>query len=410
MDAYGRWVLALFFAVGCAPQAEWTQWRGPQRDGIAVGFTVPEKWPEALDRRWQVEVGGGQATPLVKLDRIYVASRLKGREGLTCLDRRTGEVIWRSDEGVEYKIAHQAAEKVGKGPKSTPVLHRRLIYTVGIDGLLICRRIDNGATVWRRDFKGEFQFTSPVFGASSSPLIAGGALIVHVGGQDRGALRAFELETGKVRWSWDEPPSYASPVLLTLGGVEQLVVPTQNHIAGLSVDDGRLLWKIPFKTPYDETAPTPVGYGQDMVIFGGLERGMRGVRVVAGEAGWQVEEVWHNPDGAMYLNSPLLHGDQVLGFSHLRKGQFFCFAAASGQTLWQSPGRQAESAALVDVGSAWLALTTDGELLVLDKTAGQYAPQRRYKVAESETWAHPVPLEEGILVRDLNFLTLWGLD
>jgi hypothetical protein len=45
-----------------APSGDWTQWRGPGRDGVVVGFTPPAKWPEQLTRRWQVEVGTGHAT------------------------------------------------------------------------------------------------------------------------------------------------------------------------------------------------------------------------------------------------------------------------------------------------------------------------------------------------------------
>ena len=83
---------------------------------------------------------------------------------------------------------------------------------------------------------------------------------------------------------------------------------------------------------------------------------------------------------------------------------------ATGEPLWMSKGRQGDNAALLGWGTVWLALKTDGELLVLDQETSAFAPLRRYTVADSETWAHPVVLPEGILVKDLNRLSLWAWD
>src|SRR5690349_7907626 len=38
---------------------DWTQWRGASRDGIIASFTPPQTWPDALIRRWSVEIGTG---------------------------------------------------------------------------------------------------------------------------------------------------------------------------------------------------------------------------------------------------------------------------------------------------------------------------------------------------------------
>ena len=59
--------LLLAFAILIAGQLlaqDWTQWRGPNRDGAIMSFTEPRDWPERLTQRWKVEVGLGYATPL----------------------------------------------------------------------------------------------------------------------------------------------------------------------------------------------------------------------------------------------------------------------------------------------------------------------------------------------------------
>ena len=47
---------------------------------------------------------------------------------------------------------------------------------------------------------------------------------------------------------------------------------------------------------------------------------------------------WRNPEIFMYMNSPVLSGDLLFGFSHQRRGQFFCIDARTGATLWKSEG------------------------------------------------------------------------
>src|SRR6186713_2307620 len=56
------------------PAADWTQWRGPNRDGVAP-FSVPSAWPERLTQKWKLEVGTGYATPLVVGNRVYEFAR-----------------------------------------------------------------------------------------------------------------------------------------------------------------------------------------------------------------------------------------------------------------------------------------------------------------------------------------------
>jgi hypothetical protein len=54
------------FSVAIAGQdraVDYTQWRGPNRDGEAASFAAPTVWPERLTQKWKVQVGLGYATP-----------------------------------------------------------------------------------------------------------------------------------------------------------------------------------------------------------------------------------------------------------------------------------------------------------------------------------------------------------
>ena len=114
---------------------------------------------------------------------------------------------------------------------------------------------------WRKSYEKEFPGTNPIYGAAMSPLVDNGLLIAHVGGENNGALRAFDLETGATKWNWTEDgPGYASPVAIDAGGTRQIVTQTQKHIVGVAQATGQTLWKVPFTTAYDQNAVTPVVY------------------------------------------------------------------------------------------------------------------------------------------------------
>ena len=111
----------------------------------------------------------------------------------------------------------------------------------------------------------------------------------------------------------------------------------------------------------------------------------------------------------MYMSSPVVSGDLLFGFSHLKRGQFFCLDPRNGAIRWTWEGRQADNAAIVAAGAEVFFLTSDAELIVARRSGKGFEPLRKYPVADSPTWAHPVILSTGILVKDATTLALWGL-
>ena len=75
-----------------------------------------------------------------------------------------------------------------------------------------------------------------------SPIVDKGLVIAHVGGPDKGALTAFDAETGVVKWTNDtDGPAYASPIIVTLAGVRQIVTFMQKDFVGVEAATGKLL-------------------------------------------------------------------------------------------------------------------------------------------------------------------------
>jgi len=388
---------------------DWPQWRGPNRDGVVSSFAAPKVWPEKLKTIWKVPVGIGHSSPVVVGKRVYLHSRQDENEVASCFDLDTGKQLWRDSYPAPY-VMNPAATAHGKGPKSTPVVSDNKLYTLGISGILSCYDTATGKLRWRREFSKKTRETAPLYGTAMSPLVDRGLVIAHVGGNDSGALTAFDANTGEMRWSWTgDGPGYASPIVAEFGGVRQIVTQTQKFIVGISASYGQLLWQIPFETEYLQNSVTPVMYKQTLV-FSGLDKGVFAINVVLRGNTWATDKVWQNPDVSMYLNSPVVSGDFLYGLSHKRKGQFFCLDARTGKTMWTSNGREADNAAMVAAGQFLFMLTDAAELRVAKSDSRQLEVIKKYQVAESPTWAHPAIVGGRILIKDASTLALLSLE
>ena len=388
-----------------AQAGDWPQWRGPARDGRLADAVARSEWPAALAPAWRVTVGEGHASPVVVGERVYVFTREGDEEVVRALELSSGTPVWRQSYPAPYE-PNPAAHAHGKGPKATPVVGDGRICTFGIGGILSCLEAASGRLLWRREPGSRHARTSPLYGVATSPLLDRGRLIAHVGGPGDGALTALDAATGAVVWEWPgDGPAYASPVVAEIGGVRQVVTFTESLLVGVSAEGGELLWRMPFTTSYVQNAVTPIVHG-NVVVYSGLDHPVRAVRIRKGPSGWTTEPLWENDEVAAYMSTPVLAGNRVFGLSHRRRGQLFALDATTGRTLWLSEGRQGDNAATV-AGDEWLfSLTTEAELIVASRAADRFAPVRSYRVADSPTWAHPVVLDEGVLIKDRDALAL----
>jgi outer membrane protein assembly factor BamB len=375
---------------------DWPQWRGPNRDGLSSS-EQSKPWPDRLRKVWTVPVGEGHSSPIAVGKQVFQFTRVGEQEVIASLDVASGKQVWKQSYAAPYEM-NSAATSHGKGPKATPVVAGGRVYTLGINGILSCWDAASGKRIWSLDSKG-----SPDFGAASSPVVVEGTLIAAVGPQSGGSLSAFDAATGKPKWQWkDDGPAYASPIVATFGGTRQVITNTRKHIIGVSVADGKLLWKSTLDTPYDQNSVTPIVVG-DLVIYSGLSN-----PVTAIQPGASGRKVWENKEVGMYMNSPVLAARVLWGLSHRNKGQFFGLDPKTGKTVWTGEGRQAENAAMIASGPNVFALTTNSELLVFSATPTALNLNRKYEVADSPTWAHPVILGNQVLVKDAKSLALWS--
>jgi outer membrane protein assembly factor BamB len=386
---------------------DWTQWRGPARDGVIASFTAPATWPDALVRKWNVEVGTGYATPIVVGDRVYQFSRIGENETMTAFDAATGKQLWQGGYPAPFTM-QSATTAHGPGPKSTPVFFNGRLYSIGMTGTVTAWDAASGKQVWQKpgDPKNVPVFTTHSF----SPVVDRGNVIFHLGGDNNGAITAFDLASGAERWKWaGDGPGYGSPVVTEVAGVRQLVTITQGKIVGIDTASGALLWERPFVSTNKTNSVTPVVQGSTVVVSG---NGGPSVAFAIGRKGaqWATETMWENADIPARFNDPVIAGDLLIGMAQRNSGQYFAVDMKSGKTLWSSEGRQAAKAALQRAGDLVFILESDGELLVTRPNPTAFEVVKRYKVADQETWSQPAISGNRIFVKDVSSLTLWTLE
>ena len=144
--------------------------------------------------------------------------------------------------------------------------------------------------------------------------------------------------------------------------------------AGLDVSDGRVLWDLPWETPYDVNATTPIATDRGVLITSGYGRGSQLVDLTGdgAEISWTIEDL------AAQHSDPFVIDGHVYGYSgdsSQNRGAFRCLELETGALKWSTN----------EIG--WGTCTwVDGHLLCLDIRGNlslvRPDPARFVKVAE----------------------------
>jgi len=389
------------------PTADWTQWRGSNRDGVAPAPSDAAAWPAQLTQKWKLEVGLGYATPLIVGNRIYQFARKGEREVMMAIDADSGKVLWETGHNAPFTPMSAAAVH-GAGPKSTPVFFNGRLYSIGMTGIVTAYDAASGKQMWQKPGSS----VVPMYTTHSfSPVISGQNVIFHLGGHDEGAITAFDLNTGDLRWTWrGDGPGYGSPVVAEFGGTRQIVTITQGKLVGVDVANGALLWERAFVSPNFTNSTTPIVAGDLLVVSSGNGPPTGAYRVTKKGTQWVVDTAWENADVPMRLSDAVVAGDVLFGISTRNAGQYFGVDVKTGKTLWTSEGRQAAHAAIARSGDLLFSMEEDGELIVARNSRTAFEPLHRYKLSDAATWAQPSYSGNRVFVKDVSTLALWTLN
>lgn len=389
--------LLILFVCGSSAQ-DWTQFRGTNRDCRVTGFKAPSSWPSELTQVWKVQVGTGDATPVLEGKKIYLNTRQGDNEVILCLDASTGKELWKNEYPSPAVTGPAGSHP---GPRSTPVIVSGKLVTFGASGILSCLDAATGKVLWRKNNPDK---AVPQFYTGISPVVENNVVYVHLGTKDKGQVVALDLKTGDEKWKWEgDGPSYASPSVMSIDGKKALVLFTEKNLIAFNMADGKVLWQL--AAPVQQrfyNCVSPVINGKTIYVTG-QGTGMKAIE--AGISG--TKELWSNKEVGAKWNTPVLKDGFLYGFTDQKR--IYCLNASDGSTAWVDNNVNSDFATLVDCGSVLIGVPSTSNLIVFKADPKAYTEVARYKVAETPVYSFPVIAGNNIYIKDAENLTLFKI-
>ena len=228
-----------------------------------------------------------------------------------CLDAKTGEEIWTLTYPQPGKLDY------GNSPRATPLidLDNKRAFLLSAFGLLHAVDFETGNVLWKKDIVRSFSGVPPIWGFATSPILVGGKLIVSPGGNDA-AVAALDPANGNTIWKSPaatpiEKSGYASPLVATFDGIEQVILYGERSLFGVELATGKRLWSHQPKRSGDFNVPTPFAVGNR--LFTTTEN--NGSRLYDFDGSGRIKEnfVAQNDDLSPDCSTPILIDGRIFG-------------------------------------------------------------------------------------------------
>lgn len=379
---------------------DWLSWRGPHGNGVAdAGQSLPVEWSETKHVQWKVPVPGrGHSTPIVVGDRVFLTTARENErtQSVLCYSFSSGDLLWEKVL-VEGKLPERIHKKNTHASPSVASDGKRIfaLFFVAGDRLHLFSLDLNGNELWRKD-AGRF-YPERHFGYGSSPLLAGGNVVVSAESEGEGFIAAFDADIGKEVWRTGrtaERSSYGSPVLADINGSAQIVLNGADRVASYDPENGHELWSVPGGDPLIANSVL----WKDGVVF--ASGGYPGIETWAIDVEKQ-KAIWSSP-AKCYEQSMLLVGDYLYGVAE--GGLVHCWDIADGNLRWRERlPKGPESASLVLAGGYLFHANEEGKVFVIRPN-----PDKLELIGENqlgdEIFASPVICRDRILIRSARYV------
>ena len=376
--------LLLALCSASAGAADWSHWRGENRDGHSSESSRYEKgaWPpdEAL---WSAKVGLGSSSMLVVGDTMYTLGFDAGKETVFAIDVASGATTWAQSYAAPKYGRHAIGDQsFYRGPSSTPEFDpaTSLLYTMGIDGEVRCWDTKaGGASVWKLNLYDRYEIprrpqvtkrprSHRDYGYPTSPFIFGDTLIVEAGDPKRGNLLAFDKRTGKLLWgSQNRDPAghTGGPSPMEVDGVPCLAVLTALNLVVTRVDTanvGKTVAEVPWTTDFINNIPCPTVAGRSVLVTSRYNIGKMARYDITLRGG--ARRAWENKVPSGVCTPVVLDGKIYFA----NKG-FHCLDLGTGKELWEG-GRFGDPGSVIATSDKRLiAWANDGDLALIESAA-----------------------------------------
>jgi outer membrane protein assembly factor BamB len=394
----------------CAKKGEFSDWRGPGRDGIYPATGLLKQWPEEGPALlWSYEgLGHGHNTVAVANSKVYVTGVQDSAQAIGTLFAfdLSGDLLWRKEYGKDFTDNFI-------GTRSTPVVVDEHIYIESGSGAVYCLNALNGETIWSRDFIEDFGADSVIqFGYSESVLIDGDHLICVPGGKENNVV-ALNRFTGEPIWASKgvgEQATYNSPILIELGAQRLVIAMTAGSIMGLDAATGEMYWRIEQTQQNKIHANTPLYYDGKLLVSSADPTSTSGlVQLELVDEGKKAEVVWRDRRFRNLLGGLVRIDSCIYGSTAFGK-DWRVFDWSTGEMLVQN--KELGGGSIIHADGLFYCYTErEGEVALVEATPEEFEVISKFKVplGTNEHWARLV-IHEGILyVRHGNALMAYRI-
>ena len=409
-------MVSMLIMTGMSVMAQdWTQFRGPNREGIVTGVNLNLDWsakkPALL---WTFrQAGSGYSAPTITGTTLFCQGGADNKDFAFALDTQTGNLKWKQELG-EIAILER-----GDGPRGSVTIDGDKLYLVRGGGQIHCLNASDGKILWQKDFKTELggKLMSK-WGFSESPLVDGNLVICSPGGSE-GTIIALDKNTGAVVWRAKEltdDASHSSPIVAEVGGIRQYIQQTNKGVAGISAKDGKLLWKVDNSAYKVAVIPTAIFNDNMVYITNGYTGGCMGIQLSKEGEGIKAETIYSNiRDISCQHGGVVLVNGLLYGHSDSPSNSWVCQNMKTGEIVWKQSDRDvaAGKGSILRVNDRFILLNMRNGLSVVAeastegwKELGQLEIPERTKIVtrDNEVWTHPVVANDKLYIRDHDLL------
>ena len=372
--------------------ADWTQWRGSNRDLIITEKGLLPSWPEGGPKQlWQVNLpGAGYSEPILVKGVMYITGNEGSKGNLTgylyAINPKTGATLWKQPYGPEWDKSFECA-------RTSPTVVGNLLYLMSGEGGIACFDISLKKKVWFVDTFKEYGGRNITWGIAENPLVYDNKVICQPGGPDTSVV-ALDAKTGKLIWKstgLSERSAYCSPALLTIGGKRQVVTMLEDNIVGVCAEKGTPLWKVGHRNKYAVHPNTPLLVGENKIfVSSGYGHGSEMIEVSGNDA----KIVWKDKSSDNHFQGATLYEGRIFSSGG---GKLSCFNPKDGTEMCKVEGAKKTSFCITPVGM----ITYDengGNVMLVDVKSCPCKVISSFKInyGEGPHWSSPV-VSDGIL-------------
>ncbi len=390
--AFSLWQVSLL-------AVDWTQYRGPNHDGISTE-SIRTNWtatpPKAV---WRVplqpalssfSVGGGKVFTLIRRS-VQGANQ----EFCIALNADSGVELWATPVGIaDYPDGGVGSDD---GPRSTPSLDDDRVYVLATYLKIFCLEAATGNVVWSRDLLKDFGGTLIPWQNAASPLILGDLIYLNCNARGQ-CLMALRKTDGSVAWKGQsDSMTQASPVAATIAGVTQVIFFTQTGLVSTAPGTGSVLWRyaLPFAV---STAASPVVANDTVYCSASYGVGAGAVRIVNQGTGLVAQQVWRTRGANMnHWATPVYQEGYFYGVFGESLTRLSCVEAATGTPQWSADVVGLGEVMLV--GGLALVSTDQGKLLLVKPDPSAYLEIDRFQAVKGKCWNVPAVSNGRIYIR-----------